>query len=264
MNHFRKIFWGLLVANAMAPPAGETAYFRGLGYLLLALGAGGLAPLWRQMRWAAALSWVALGWSLASVWLGDLLATAGPVVGDDPVVFTGRTLIQCALTWALLGGIAEYAAGHGRLDLARRASHCRAPYVVLALVAIWLQFADGQPHGDQRPAWWAVFSVPWVIWLLVVLDLVHRVRREVASGDEEFRVRANRPWQYSLRTLLLAPVALWFLMLAFFPKLVTGDFCNVRIDRFSVEDRGQGRYDIHLSYSTRHVKRHVPARGESA
>jgi hypothetical protein len=61
------------------------------------------------------------------------------------------------------------------------------------------------------------------------------------------REDAGRPWQFSLKTLLLMPLVLWLLLLACFPKLVTGDFCNIRIEKFSVQKDGQ----VELTHSTR-------------
>ena len=55
---------------------------------------------------------------------------------------------------------------------------------------------------------------------------------------------ADRPWQYSLRTLLLMPLVLWLLMMACFPKLMTGDFCNVRIEKLSVHEDGAGGTEL--------------------
>jgi hypothetical protein len=150
------------------------------------------------------------------------------------------------LVWALLGGLGEYAASRGHPEFAMVASRRRVAYVVLAAVSVLWQIAVPEAHGLLVvPA--AIGVVAWIVWTVMALSLINMVRRDVAYGDETLREIADRPRQYSLRTLLLMPVALWLLLLACFPKLATGDFCVVRIDKLSVLDDGQ----LELDYSTR-------------
>jgi hypothetical protein len=246
MNHFRKIFWGLLLLDLTLCDVRCAA----LAYLLLALGAAGLVPASRRFRTAAVLGWAGLIWCLVSVWLLDLAVVGQPRIDDDSILYTNvRTLIDCGLIWVLLGGIAQYTDDRGRRDFARRAGQLRIAYLVIAFAGLLPDsiIARGAPPGFSTAtgSFALVCFVAWLVWLVVALRLIYRVPREVRyepAADE-----ADRPWQFSLRTLLLMPVALWLLLMAFFPKLMTGDFCDVRIDELS------GRADGHVNfgYTTR-------------
>ena len=97
-------------------------------------------------------------------------------------------------------------------------------------------------------------GILWIIWLVPALRLVRRVRQDCAVADD-VAVRADRsgtphagrPWQYRLRTLFLAPLVLWLIVSVLFPKVITGDFCCVRIDELFVDDNGK----VVLNCSTR-------------
>ncbi|MGO8688131.1 MAG: hypothetical protein ACLQLG_00710 [Thermoguttaceae bacterium] len=80
----------------------------------------------------------------------------------------------------------------------------------------------------------------WIVWAVIALCFIYLVR-----SDAPYRPAADetdRRWQFSLRTLLLLPLWLWLLLMACFPKLMTGDFCNVRIDKLSVHTDGHVRF----------------------
>ena len=49
----------------------------------------------------------------------------------------------------------------------------------------------------------------WLVWLVMILRLIARVRGEIAVQDEPAPGETDRPWQYSLRTLLLMPLVVW-------------------------------------------------------
>jgi hypothetical protein len=188
---------------------------------------------------------------LISVWLADFLGTGDPATGDDLVLYPIiRAVIDCLLVWALMGGVGDCATLCSRPELAARAMRLRAAYVPLAAAtAVLLLIAPEIGRLEGRglvvvPA--AACLVAFVVWLGTALHLLYRVRSAVAAQTDR-RPQEARPWQYSLRTLMLAPVALWLLLLACFPKLVTGDFCRVRIDQLSVDKKWQVSY----AYSTR-------------
>ncbi len=242
MAHFRKIFWGLpLICLTL-----HNIHCAALGYFLLALGAAGLTPVSPRFRRAAVLSWVGAIWSLASIWLLDLVVLGGPMFGVESTLYwCVRALIDCPLVWSLAGGIAEYANARGRPDLARRAAQLRIAYLALTMAMIVWFFSGGeagfQPNALGVPFRAPVFFLPWLVWLVMALRLVTFVRRQVAAKDAPAADDAGRRWQFSLRTLLLMPLVLWLLLLACFPKLMTGDFCKVRIEELSVDGGGQVR-----------------------
>ncbi len=267
MAHFRKLFWGLLLLDLTLC----NLHCAFLGYFLLALGAAGLAPVSRQFRRAAVLSWAGLIWCLISVWLPDLVRIGGPQVGEDTLVHPSvRLLIDCLLIWWLAGGIAEYTVARGRPELARRAAHLRIAYLVLSLGTALCLFsgrvAPNQYVTFNDPFGWVLFwLLAWLVWLVMILRLVAQVRREVAVQDEPAAGETDRPWQYSLRTLLLMPLVVWLLMMACFPKLMTGDFCNVRIEKLSVDKDGQMKVNLitRTSSGTETRKRFLPNGGGS-
>ena len=125
---------------------------------------------------------------------------------------------------------------------AGHAARLRIAFVVLSLAALAWQFLVAAA-GDR---WLVAAAMPpcvsrwvtsWIVWAVIALCFIYLVRSDVPyrpAADE-----ADRPWQFSLRTLLLLPLWLWLLLLACFPKLMTGDFCNVRIDVLSVHASGQ-------------------------
>ena len=246
MAQFRKIFWGLLLINLTVTCCGH-AMSRGPGYVVLALGAGGLASVSPRFRRASRLCWVALAWLLLSVWLFDLLRIGDPMTGVDALLYPAvHALIDCLLVWALFGGIGDYARHYGCPALAVRALRVRAAYVVVAGGTLLAQIACPEPNG-QLAVPIIIGVIAWIVWLVAALGLIHRMRRVIAVHNEMTQEDAAWPWQFSLRTLLLLPVALWLLLLACFPKLATGDFCNVKIKEASVRDDGQ----VEIAYATR-------------
>jgi hypothetical protein len=257
------IFWGLLLVS-LSVAQNEPGLLAGLGYVLLARGAGGLAPLSRWFGRAAALSWAALAWMLATPWLFDVVMTRHPIIGEDQTLYLAvRALIDVFLVWTLFGGIGEYAACHNCPDLSARAWRRGVAYAVFPLGVLLVRSADPLPAIFVVPA--IIFVLAWALWIVMALFLVHRVRTRLAVRDEATRKDARRPWQFSLRTLLLAPVVLWLLLLACFPKLLTGDFCNVRIDKLSVSEGGQVEIvcSTRTSSGTTEVSEFLPSGGSS-
>ena len=78
-----------------------------------------------------------------------------------------------------------------------------------------------------------------IVRAVIALCFIYLVRSDAPYGRPPTRPIA---WQFGLRTLLLLPLWLWLLLMAFFPKLMTGDFCNVRIDKLSVHTDGHVRF----------------------
>lgn len=199
------------------------------------------------------LSWTGLIWLLVSVWLFDLFLIGDPVTDNGGVLyFSVPTIIDCLLVWSLLSGICDYVTHHGSYALRARALHLRAANVILSIGTMPLQFVFPGVFGGYftpnpiNPICGTV-GIVWIVWLVMVLNLVYRVGHEIVAGDDMPREDSGRPWQYSLRILLLTPVVLWLIILACFPKLMTGDFCYVRIDRLTVHENGY----VDIACSTR-------------
>ena len=169
------------------------------------------------------------------------------MAGQNSVLYPAiGTLIDSLLVWALFGGIGEYVTGRGPAEIALRALRLRVSFAVLATLALLSRIALPESSGLHDVAI-LIGLIAWIVWLVLSLRLVHRVRTEIAPSDKMARKDARRPWQFSLRTLLLMPLVLWLLLLACFPKLTTGDFCDVRVEKVSVREDGL----IELDYSTR-------------
>jgi hypothetical protein len=150
---------------------------RGAGYIFLALGTGGLASLSQRFRRASGLSWAALTWLLVSVWLFDLLGVGDPITGEDAISYLAvHALIDCLLVWALFGGIGEYATVHGCHDLALRASRLRAAYVVFVPVTSLSQQVVLSESSGILAVPLLIGIIAWLVWLVMALHLVHRVR----------------------------------------------------------------------------------------
>jgi len=247
-SSFGTISWGLFFTFGFL--IGSRNLLTGLGYLLTALAAHRLSPLSHKFGWASALCWLNLAWALMSVWLFDLLTVVEPTSWGDFTEYAIVALpIQCALVWMLLDGVREYTTARGRLELARWAVRLRNTYLIClvpsiaSLIISWPE----SPKGVAALAIIIGLDVFAITWMVMALRLLRRVRSDLASWEELPGADARRPWQFSLRTLLLLPVALWLVLLTCYPKLATGDFCNVHIETLKVHDNGQ----IDIAYATR-------------
>ncbi len=163
-GRFRQIFWGLIIVVLDIPEQFDVL-LDGVGYVLVALGAGGLREYSRHFGTTKVLALV-----LAAIWLLGFARLGGAAVPYMWVVAVG----DCAMMWMLLGGIMDYTRAREHIDLALRASKLRIAFI-MAFAALTVIGAEG-PVG-----------IALVIILLVVvamiLRLIFRVRREVTEQE---------------------------------------------------------------------------------
>lgn len=245
-THFAILFSGVLLASMPLTGCGCLTTVAP-GYILLAVGAAGLATNVPRFMGVAVLAWIAFAWLCGSAWLSDLFRIGDPIIGDGGTLYAFvRPAIGSVLFWSLLGAVGNCAAQHGRGDLKKCTDCLRIAYPVFSIGATLL--LPTRPElGGGLTASYVVCGAAWIAWVSPALFLVFRVCRDYISVDGSTQPDTIHPWQYRLKTLFLAPLALWFLSTGFFPKLVTGDFCYVRIDKLLVHENG----DVEIAASTR-------------
>ena len=168
--HFSHLFWGLLLVILDFSINGFDLLVDGVGYLIVAAGCRGLSPL--STKFATARS---LCFSLAVLWL---LGFA--VHGDLAVAYGLITMVvNCAMIWQLLGGVAEFSMSRQRQDLAARAGNRRVAYVSMTVAASLFAFAM---QGSRNAGPLAIILVIGMLVLnVMILHLLHRVRVELAT-----------------------------------------------------------------------------------
>lgn len=168
-THFSRVFWGLLLVILDFSINGLDLLADGVGYLVVASGCGGLSVFSPQFLTARTLSFV-----LAILWL------CGFVVSGNVAVMYGlvTTVVNCAMVWHLLGGVADFAMARQRSDLADRARNRRIAYVAI-MVATSVLALMVQGSGDAGPL--VIVLVVSMLVLMMILHLIHRVRVELAT-----------------------------------------------------------------------------------
>ena len=170
-KRFGQIFWGLLfvVLDFKINEFDLIPDF--LGYILVALGCGGLVNLSRDFSTAKVLNWVLV-----------VLEFAGYVVNRDIAFIYSLfyTVLNCTMMWFLLGGIMEYASARMRRDLSERASNRRIAYVALMGIAYIIPLFV---HDSRDAAGTAgvVLVICMLILLVLILHLIYRVKNELAT-----------------------------------------------------------------------------------
>lgn len=167
-KRFNQVFWGLILVIVDLNINEFDVLPDFAGYILVAVGTGGLKAVSPKFGLASTLSLVLLCLSLLGFF----------VSGDFTTVLTVIDLaVDCAMMWNLLGGVMAFSEEHVRADLALRASKSRFAYVFL-MVSVRIIGYLAVDTGS------AVIAVMMVILLLViliiVLHLIHRVRNEIA------------------------------------------------------------------------------------
>lgn len=198
-RHFTQIFWGLLLVFVDLRFNGIDVLPDIVGYILVAVGCRGLEPLSRRFTAAGRITW-----TLAVLWVVALAIPA-----PSPQAWTlFETPLHCILIWQLLGGILELAERAGRFDLARLGQNRRIAYVGLSLAAILI--GPIVPASGPLALCLGLLLLALAVASLLVLHLVYRVRSELRSGGLAFLpaieplAEGRSPWQFSLRTLVVA------------------------------------------------------------
>ena len=170
-KYFSLIFWGLLIVIIDISINNLDLLVDGVGYLMVAGGCRGLIPLSARFATARTLCFV-----LAIMWLVRFV-----VVAEFATILGIATMIvDCAMIWNLLGGIAEFASDRKRPDLAQRAFNRRIAYLVFMIATtlfVWL-VSDSVDAGFAAVA----IIIAMVVILTMILHLIHRVKKELATG----------------------------------------------------------------------------------
>ncbi len=169
-KRFGQVFWGLLLVILDLTINRFDLLPDFIGYVLIAVGLGGITGLSTQFATARMCAW----W-LVSVAVVALLPSRelGLFIG---LIHLG---LDCAMMWALLGGIKEYSTTRNRFDLAERASARRVAYVSMMCIVTILGFGArgmGPPAGVLA----VIIVVCLLVLLVMILHLVHRVKTELA------------------------------------------------------------------------------------
>ncbi|WP_278469472.1 hypothetical protein [Gimesia maris] len=180
-TRLRQIFWGLLFVILDISFNGFDLLPDGIGYLLMAAGCYGLASWSPKFLTTQTLCLI-----LAVLWLIHFA-----VHGSNAILFSFvRQLISCAMFWQLLGGIREYALSKERPDLARRAENRRLAYVAIMVVTFLLTLAmEGSPDANPLAL---VLAFAILMTLIMILHLIHRVKRELAIFETGNQAVSNQ------------------------------------------------------------------------
>jgi hypothetical protein len=170
-TRFGQIFWGLLLVILDLKFNGFDVLPDFFGFILVAVGCGGLVDLSRRFFTAQTLSWILAVLSLVSFAIPTELASLYGFV---------YLAVDCGLIWFLLGGVMEFASARERPDLRLRASNRRLAYVVLMCVGT-LVGVVGQGSRDAATLMLIMFVVCFIPLLVLILHLIHRVKHELAT-----------------------------------------------------------------------------------
>lgn len=168
---FSQVFWGLLLVILDVNINRFDVLPDFIGYILVAVGLGGLTGLSRQFATARTCAWV-----LVPVAVVGML----PSGEFDVVIGMVNLVLNCVMMWRLLGGVIDYAAANSRPDLVERASARRVAYIALMCVATALGLA-ARGVGRSSPPLVLVTVVCLLVLVVMILHLIHRVRTEVAA-----------------------------------------------------------------------------------
>jgi hypothetical protein len=166
-----QVFWGLLLVIVDININHFDVLPDFIGYVLVALGLGGLTGLSRQFATARTCAWV-----LVPVDIVGLLTPGQPAL----IVGLVNLVLNCVMMWYLLGGIMDYAAAQNRPDLAERASTRRVAYVAVMCVAAALGFIARGAPGAAGPLVLAIV-VCGLVLVTMILHLIYRVKTELAA-----------------------------------------------------------------------------------
>ena len=169
-RRFNQIFWGLILVILDLNINNFDVLPDFVGYILVAVGAGGLKAISLKFAVASTLSWVLMCLSLLGFF----------VSGDHTMAMTVIDLaVDCVMIWNLLGGVIAFSEKHNRMDLALRASKRRLAYVVLMVLVTIIGYAAADT-GSAAVAVMLVFTL--LVVLIMIIHLLRRVRNEIAMG----------------------------------------------------------------------------------
>jgi hypothetical protein len=166
-----QIFWGLLFTVLDLKISEVDILPDVVGYMIVAMGCTALSTVSRHFSLAAQLAWVLF---ILSVLVYAL--SGGVLTGVSFLAI----VIDIAMLWQILAGVMELAKARGRGDLAGLAECRRKEYLVasiLGTVMMMLVSRGGMITGMMALLLWVFLFVV----LCLILDLIHRMKREMAS-----------------------------------------------------------------------------------
>jgi hypothetical protein len=166
IKHIGYIFWGLLLVILDFRLNQFDVLPDFVGYILVALGCGGLVTASSKFTIARNSCWALLVLSLVELIVtGDLRAILAII----------QLAVNCTMMWFLLGGFMDLSLSIGRPDLAGKAGNRRMVYVALTCVASLLGFVAQQTRDISTMAI-IVIVVAMVVLVVMILHLIHQIK----------------------------------------------------------------------------------------
>jgi heme/copper-type cytochrome/quinol oxidase subunit 4 len=167
------IFWGLLVVILDININQFDLLPDFIGYILAAIGTGGLIGASEQFATARKLCWALVVLSLACIVVrGDLGVVLGVI----------HLIINCTMMWFLLGGFMDLSLSNNRPDLAQKASNRRTVYIVLMCAATLIWFL-AQASRDLAALAVVVIVVAGLVLVIMILHLIYQVKIVVGKNS---------------------------------------------------------------------------------
>ena len=168
---FGFMFWGVLLVALdfkfkdfdFVPDA-----VGGLGFALVAIGAGGLAPMSGNLVAATAL-----GWLLVVICIFGSYFTGEAERLYDVLI----AVLSGGMMWTTLAGVGDISRGRNRPQLAERAAPLRTAYVSLVVVSLVLGLTAVGSEGVMRLLT-IIVVVAALIVMGLILHLLYRAWRE--------------------------------------------------------------------------------------
>jgi len=163
-RRFSQIFWGLILVLLDLNISNFDVLPDVAGYILVAVGTGGLKAISLKFAIASTLSWILMFFSLLGFFVSEAHTLA-------------LIVIDLVMIWNLLGGVIVFCEKHHRTDLAMRASNRRLAYVVMMVLGTIIGYAAADT-GSATVA--VMLLLILLVVLIMIIHLLRRVRNEIA------------------------------------------------------------------------------------
>ena len=145
-----------------------------IGYILVAVGAGGLINSSKQFSISRICCWILAVLSIIDIIIkGQILIILG-LIG---------LVINCVMMWFLLGGFSDIATRYNRPDLSSKALTRRIVYIALscATMFIWLMALAFRALAPLAAAGIVIAMIAIVI---MILHLIHQIKTIVVTSSD--------------------------------------------------------------------------------
>ena len=179
-TRFGQIFWGmmLVILDFSIKLNTNSSIIRIdilpdiIGYVLVAVGCAGLSGVSRHFSTASILSWILATFTLIPYALQGSTAHGFGFL---------NIMVECTMTWFLLGGVMELTAAQERMDLSRKAANRRIAYVALMCIAALARFVVQGSQNATATMVVVVLSICNLTLWFLILHLIHRVKHELTN-----------------------------------------------------------------------------------